>query len=119
MCKMKKKLIVLVLCLVINIFCIVNVSSLELIASASSSSILRGESVQFNVQASGGTGPYSYCWDFSTSPENAKVGEWNIDYHALCYSTEQNPLHQFNQLAKFRYIGILIIISEFINLMKN
>jgi hypothetical protein len=74
---------------------------LSLIVSASDNDITMGDTVQFNSQVSGGNPPYSYCWDFGTPSQDAKLGEWNHNGKLICYSTGQNPSHTFNHYGFF------------------
>ena len=63
--------------------------------------ISKGATISFSCTPSGGTAPYTYCWDFGTSPSNAKLGEWDHDGLQICYSTNQNPSYTFNHYGQY------------------
>jgi hypothetical protein len=105
---MPRKLFLLLI--IILVFCTSTVLAFDLSVTSSAGSgtwsngrylVAIGSTVNFSVTPNGGNAPYSFCWDFSTPPNSSKLGEWDHDNLALCYSTQQNPSHTFDSYGEY------------------
>lgn len=99
--KLLRIAIIFNLCLLIIGFAHIS-HAFELLVSASDTNPAKGSQVNFTCEPSGGTPPYTYCWDFGTPPNNAKLGEWSHENEAICYSNGQNPSHTFNEFGEYK-----------------
>ena len=79
------------------------VEGLTLSATASDTAPSKGEEVDFSVTPSGGSAPYTYCWDFDAPviSGTTKPGTYNNTHKGTCYSTTQNPSYTFNVYGEY------------------